>query len=418
MISNKNIRDDQLVDDLPELILTTSEQLPEAVYEAVLESIESTPTHWFSTHPADRDRIASAQKENTDGVFQVELPATLLFNDFNAQAKATTWEYYRELFGDKVERSQLVPVETLMANQQLEMESQIALNRFFQGNWTVNNPFPLRYKHSQPAENNEQALADLKRSREQMINEMPVANPAFQSLRLSQSQLAIATKLRYCSRAGLHVEIDGLFNSKNGEQEANQIESVAEKNVVAANRTLEAYQDIATRRLGSALQLLHCPEVAEKIPNGKHAQVFCQQLLQCYTALSDQMPTLLKITHLHATLGLLIERLPQDDEADSYYVAIQGITRQMAPAIKMLRNSWTRCPYPYASLDNQQSLGKYLIPDPPISDQASSVYNGCDQAVTAALPLYVRTLGDLTRIAEAVERALGLPPLPEAAEHV
>ncbi len=410
----QNLRERQLVDDLPTMIVSTAEQLPEAVQEAVLSSIEMTSTHWLDTHPADRDRIACAQQEKTEGVFREELPATILFNNFEAQAKATTWEFYRNQFGNDLERSQLVPISAIRAKQKFAQASQNSLDRFFQGNWLVTLPFALRYKHSQPAENAQETLDELKTVRQQMQNEMAAATPAFESLRRCQSQLAMAEKLRHCCRAGLEVEVDGLANHQSGDQEANKIEAAAQKEMVTAFRSLETYQDVATRRLGAALQLLHEPQVAKRIPNSNQAQRRCQELLSCYTALSGQMPILLQIMHLHGALGLLIERLPEEGD-DSIFLAIQGITRQVDPAIRSLRNSWQRCPYPYQKSEEPQSLCNFLIPELPISDQASTIYNCCDQAVSGSFPLYLQLLGDLTRIAEAVENALGLPSLPETA---
>ena len=121
---------------------------PEEVQDSVIHSIQESTTQWFDTHPADSDRITNALREETEGVFQVELPSSILFSDFESQAKATTWEFYREQFDNKVDRSQLVPIDKIIERQDYREASEMALDRFFQGVLAVTLPFPIRFAHS------------------------------------------------------------------------------------------------------------------------------------------------------------------------------------------------------------------------------------------------------------------------------
>lgn len=45
--------------------------------------IKKEKTGWLDTHPADSERIASAQREDTDEVFQSDLPAEAVFQNFD-----------------------------------------------------------------------------------------------------------------------------------------------------------------------------------------------------------------------------------------------------------------------------------------------------------------------------------------------
>ena len=243
---------------------------------------------------------------------------------------------------------------------------------------------------------------------------MPAAVQTFQTLQQLQAQLSLAVKLRYCCRAGLDINVSDQFDSNDGEKEADRLEDITQKAILQTTAALETYQNAATTRLGSALQLLHTAACLQQ--NSKQrTRLRCAAINWCSVSLlyEIQIETVIPLTHMHGVLGLLIERLPEDDNTDSYFAAIRGITRYLTPTVQLLRNAWSRIPYPYNSHDDELTLGKYLIPDPPVGDQASVIFGCCDQAVNSTFPLYLRVLGDLTLIAESVEKSLGLEPLPE-----
>jgi hypothetical protein len=100
----------RLCDDYPGLVRHLSEVVPDELRQAIRQEAETSRTDWFSTHPSDRDRAAQIQKEKSPGVFHSDLPATVLFRDFAALAKARTVEYYREVLDTKIPHTKLVPL--------------------------------------------------------------------------------------------------------------------------------------------------------------------------------------------------------------------------------------------------------------------------------------------------------------------
>src|SRR4029434_97195 len=69
----------RLCDDLPALIRWRENDMPLDVRLAVTKHTRALDTGWLDTHPSDADRIASARRENTAGVFMLEAPASVLF---------------------------------------------------------------------------------------------------------------------------------------------------------------------------------------------------------------------------------------------------------------------------------------------------------------------------------------------------
>src|SRR5204862_6962780 len=67
------LNEGRLADDLPALVLANVPQITPEIRKQVLEPLEMSKTGLFDTHPADRDRIASAALEKAPGIFR--LPA-------------------------------------------------------------------------------------------------------------------------------------------------------------------------------------------------------------------------------------------------------------------------------------------------------------------------------------------------------
>ena len=81
--------------DFPTFIAQTTGELPPPARQLIREVLKEKRARWFATHPADKDRIAAAQRENAPGIFRLELPATLLFSDFEELAAAVSPKLYR-----------------------------------------------------------------------------------------------------------------------------------------------------------------------------------------------------------------------------------------------------------------------------------------------------------------------------------
>jgi Zn-dependent protease with chaperone function len=122
-------REGRLCDDLPKLILHNYQQFtPDVLGKLDRISVEST-TGWLDTHPCDRDRIASARKENAAGIFQLEMPASVLFADYEGTCKRVTWDFYRGIFGNQLTREEIHPVDELLLRQEQQQLAFKSLHR-------------------------------------------------------------------------------------------------------------------------------------------------------------------------------------------------------------------------------------------------------------------------------------------------
>jgi Zn-dependent protease with chaperone function len=84
--------------------------LPPHVRLKIENTIGFTKTKTFATHPSDTDRIRMAREANEPGIFHSELPATILFSNFEAAAKQMSLLHYNEDIGLNCDHSNLRPV--------------------------------------------------------------------------------------------------------------------------------------------------------------------------------------------------------------------------------------------------------------------------------------------------------------------
>ncbi len=95
---------------LPALVIDMAEQIPPRDRRRVEKELMKLKTGLFDTHPSDRDRLASVKKEDAEGIFHLDQPATILFSDFPRLAEDTSLRLYRKLFGERVQRNDLFAV--------------------------------------------------------------------------------------------------------------------------------------------------------------------------------------------------------------------------------------------------------------------------------------------------------------------
>src|SRR5207244_13119165 len=109
---NSSWQQRRLPDNFPKLVMANIPQIPQELLSAFRQQIETASSGLFSTHPSDKDRIARARREAPgDGIFHRDGPATNVFRDFDALAKALSFDMYRASLGPGISQEQLYEVE-------------------------------------------------------------------------------------------------------------------------------------------------------------------------------------------------------------------------------------------------------------------------------------------------------------------
>lgn len=101
----------KLVDNLPHLIARRAREMASSLRRTIESEIRQTQTVVYDTHPADSQRIESAEKLAAPGVFIYRAPASVLLKNYHALAKRSTWHFYRAELELDIKQDQLVSID-------------------------------------------------------------------------------------------------------------------------------------------------------------------------------------------------------------------------------------------------------------------------------------------------------------------
>ncbi len=103
----------RLPDNLPAYMVRLEAKVPAAAREKIQDTMGLSRTGLFDTHPSDGDRIRRARQAGQPGVFQLDLPASLLFSNFPIAAKQVTHLHYTDDLGLDLDPAALRPAEPM-----------------------------------------------------------------------------------------------------------------------------------------------------------------------------------------------------------------------------------------------------------------------------------------------------------------
>jgi len=104
-----------LPDNLPLCLSEIASTLPQETTTITEKIIEEGKTGWFDSHPADRDRIAAAHRQQAPGIFQMERPAAVLLRDHAKLAENSTYKFYKRFMGKTAVKQQLTPTRLFLS---------------------------------------------------------------------------------------------------------------------------------------------------------------------------------------------------------------------------------------------------------------------------------------------------------------
>jgi hypothetical protein len=105
----------QLPGNFPAYLLRKDADLPDAQRVKLEDTLGLHASGLFDTHPSWGDRIRLARQAQQPGIFELNLPATALFTNFNVPAEQVSRLHYTDDLGIPDGLAQFVPVERASA---------------------------------------------------------------------------------------------------------------------------------------------------------------------------------------------------------------------------------------------------------------------------------------------------------------
>lgn len=87
------------VKNLPKMITNKAAGLEPKLVREILDHSHSAKTGLFDSHPSNAQRIERAKRADTEGVFNCNSPATVIFSNFDMTSVSITDDFYRNEFG-------------------------------------------------------------------------------------------------------------------------------------------------------------------------------------------------------------------------------------------------------------------------------------------------------------------------------
>jgi Zn-dependent protease with chaperone function len=413
----------RLADDVPALVVAAAARLEArpADVQQILEQALAQKTGWFDTHPALRDRLASAAHAAEPGAITLEAPASVLFSDLEALSRCATGAEYRQMLGPTFERAILVPVAELIKEVEGDPDVSALLMRFTHGCPQAAGHVALR-----PLDT---AAADEAAPRDEAIRSLEAARLRVQEL--APAGLDAARRLEELrtrhAKLDLTAALMKAFTVTGAPAPDHELAVEAKRQAAveihATTRALEPLAEALGDRLCGALRLRQAPEVVALLDGAPGAGAAdptrCALLastLAGFGRVRDERDRLRSRLLLLRGLGQHLASEPDSIRIERRASEISG---EVVNLVKTIRKAIDAVPYPFpttAPKDGGPSrpvlLGAHLGPVFSVPDVAGT-YNQGVELLAQLGRLEERILQSLIATAEQVESALGLPPLPD-----
>lgn len=406
----------RLGDNLPKMILLNADQLPEKVHAKIDEMILESKTGVFDTHPADSERMASAARENTEGIFQLRLPAAHLFKRFDFLSRAVTWDFYKEVFGKELKKSDIHPVDDLMERLKVQQAAWKAVRRFFQDHTSWYRPRPTPTAAWQIAEDIPATVQNLKRYRAKMLNLEEGYGKAWKVYDEADTRLIEILLAEALQRAGVKVRSKDFSTSLTTRSEVHDAKEAEEVKQGRVEPKLAPFEQAVADRLYAALSLARTKTLAPVIAHDGFSVAEIDQLLEMFQHVNERLGQLLMIRDSQITLGKLLSILSDNNDNEKLINHIRQSMQTLFEHITDLRSSFEDLAYPFDHARADISVADYLLKEIPDRENPVALYEAADGIGNALPPLQARVLGRLCQIAECVETHFGLPLLENPAE--
>lgn len=377
--------------DLPGLIAHHRKTLPEEVVQWIEQSTGEDTSGWLSTHPATSQRIEAAKHANADGVFASELPATVLFEDFDKTSRLASVHFYRQVLGGEFDPRDLISLDEIDAHREREGALARVLETFFQGNAFVYLPPTIERITAVPSD----AEAELQTLRKRVFDERRELDRLQIAWSEQINRLGGARTARSLIECGFRLEPSDFHLLRSEASDARRVMDEAAAEMARLEDEIRPLTESLERRLSIAL--------ARAPAEPRDA------LLRASNALAAQSDSLVRLGEFQSILGNLATHRQEDDK--KYDAELERVTNEAQSAIAAYRDQLLDVPNPLAGEHRQSRIGTTVLRAEPSID-LGELLSALQDATATARQLQMSLLGELGALAEEAESEIGFTPLP------
>lgn len=406
----------KLVDDLPGLIVLNLSRLPKSVDKELERQLENHRTGWFDSHPTDRDRIANARADGSEGVLTLPGPASQLFGNFEAHCQAATWEYYSQVFPKPVDRASLQPVRELHAKQNEQEKSREGLERYSQGTLRPRRRVGLRRDQLAPPESPAAEAERTRELRKRFEASIAAHREALRKWEKAADRALAARIYEEMHRADVSLPKKDLKESYRTREGCVAARKRARRSINEVERELEGVEAVAGERMLSALRLAQHDAIVSRMPDGDKVRTRIVVLTKALGAIEGSLETINSLRDQSAVLNALASVADAGGVSEELHDRVRMNARDAHGWLETLRDVLAVHDYPFDHADGEAKLGARVVPSVPDREALGDVISATDLALDAITTVHHQVLAELCAVAARIETALKLPPMPDPTE--
>jgi hypothetical protein len=358
----------------------------------------------FDTHPSDSDRVRAAERARSAGIMNGgDVPAMLLFRDFESLSAAATRHHYEHDLGLDLATTTLMATDrAVQASRDRESQQQSA-EAFFGERLSVLRPLAIRVDELH-ASSDQALVAELCRARQAMESSdkrLAEKYRLFESLQVTVWQSSCAEELLQAGFAAFDPEG---FDLPEGTLQAAE---AAAKSAIEQQADLEPiltkFEAAAMQRLGCACALGDRAAVQDRLnpdrPRIGGIVAETASLAAALNALAAVSPLLNELRSLSRIMDVLLANLAQSPNPEQLHARVQLAASRIGTTYRRIR----------------ETLGDIRSPDPESGTVTLAACLGLQESdATGVNPARVLDGADLMRLA-IIGRLAGIAQQVEAA---
>lgn len=420
---SETFHEGRLGDNLPKLIASKADSFTSEERKAIREAALARGTGLFDSHPSDSERNKRARDAAEAGIFRLDVAASVLFDDFDELCRRVTLGFYRRQLGE-VPTASLVSTEDFRGTQDEERTGQEALARYVQGLLSASRMLRLEMPDLSKPSRPKESLMRLVTARMQFEEKLPEAKTAYEQLGRAFELQENAWLARCLLHAGIAPDARSFRLPSGDHRGVVRLEERATSIVTEHLPLVEAWENNVRRRMAAALECLHHPELFAEGDEHDRLVARAQELATAQLELQKNLDDVIELQRHLGALELLGAQLA-DENHQELIDQLGFMQNQAHEHLIASREGLIYARHPFAAGDEEITIGAYLIERLPERGLArgaalfrvdpqlmTEVYEAGQIVGERYYSLYLRVLGGLAAIAERVETAAGLPPLP------
>jgi Zn-dependent protease with chaperone function len=405
----------QLGDDLPGLIASKADDLPEDLLERIREDM-SCRAGLFDTHPSDKERIAEADCQRSEGIFHVDAPAAMLFADFGGICKRSTMEYYEAVIGAEVRDARLISTDHMTGRRKASDARDDAFERYFQDLVRPSRPLFLGVQALEAPASVQAALAELRSSRTAFETCLPHIRGRCEQAGEAFERERNALYAESCLEAGIPIDAANFSLPAATLEGVRRARERARALRAEAEEELRDFEDVLRSRLLTSLRILCHPRVQAKLGERAPDAERLQRITTALYGLQHVADDIRDLECLTARLEFLLGSFEERYQDPKFTGAVMDRLPAMCGLLQAIRGALSRLPYPFDHTSEGFTVAQYALDVVPGEDDVGEVFEASRGCVGTLLYLHYRCLAELSVVAERLETAMGIAPL-EAPPH-